>query len=325
MHFRQTPGAPPRRHEVAELLAARGWEVDQRGNEPWAQGRPDVVLVWGNAYWHPRLLGSVSALPPAARPLVVVWHMEPLPQPGGARMPWNGLTVRERAKALLRHPGATDPQTNWRRLRSLAEQGLPDVLAVASPRGQQFFAEHGITTVLAPYGWHPNHGRDLGRPRDVDVLFLGTLDAPRRRGVLRRLEREGVAVMQAGTFRGAGTWGAERAELLSRARIVLNVPRRVGEGSQLRFVLGMSHGAAVVSEPIAEPAPFVPGEHFLSVPTAQLADALRSLLADEDRRSALAATGQRFVLEEMRLENSLDAVLAAVARAQAARRERPSS
>ena len=103
------------------------------------------------------------------------------------------------------------------------------------------------------------------------------------------------------------------------------MPRRPGEGSQLRFVLGMSHGAAVVSEPITEPAPFVPGEHYLSAPTAQLADALRALLADEERRSALAAAGQRFVLEEMRLEHSLDAVLAALARAQVARRGPPPS
>lgn len=316
MHVRQTPGAPPRRLAVIDLLGERGWEVEPHGDEPWSPGGAGVVLIWCNAHWFPRLLASLVALPAGERPIIAVWHMEPLPQPEGVGVPWHGLTVRERVKALLRHPGATDPQTNWRRLRALHAHGMPDVLAVASTRGQRFMAEHGIETVVGPYLWHAHHGRELepARERDIDVLFLGTLDAARRRRVLRRLERAGVAVEHAGTFRGAGTWGAERSELLSRTRIVLNIPRRPGEGSQLRFVLGMCHGAAVVSEPIADPSPFVPGLHYVSATTDELADALGALLEDDSRRHALAAAGQRFVLDEMRFEHALDDVLAAVGR-----------
>lgn len=325
MHLRQTPGAPPRRLAAIELLGDLGWAVESRGDEPWLPGGAEVVLIWGNAYWFPRLLASLVARPAGERPVVAVWHIEPLPQPDGIGMPWNGLTPRERVKALVRHPGATDPQTNWRRLRALQAEGLPDVLAVASRRGQRFIAEHGIEAVLAPYLWHVSQGRELEPPRerDIDVLFLGTLDAARRRGVLRRLRREGVAVEHAGTFRGPGIWGTERSELLSRARIVLNISRRPGEGSQLRFVLGMSHGAAVVSEPITDPTPFVPGLHYVSAQTDRLAEALGGLLADEQRCRALASAGKRFVLDEMRFEHALDAVLAAVGRVQAARSAGP--
>lgn len=319
MHVRPTPGAPPRRLAVGDLLDEGGWEVERRGDEAWSPGGAGVVLIWGNANWFPRLLESLIAVPHDERPVVAVWHMEPLPQPDGIRVPCNGLTLRERAKALLRHPGATDPQTNWRRLRALQAHGLPDVLAVPSRRGQRFMSDHGIEAVLAPYGWHAHHGRELDRERDIDVLFLGTLDAARRRTVLRRLRRAGIAVEHAGTFRGAGTWGAERSELLSRSRIVLNIPRRPGESSQLRFVLGMCHGAAVVSEPITDPAPFVAGRHYLSAPTGELADALRGLLDDDQRRAALAAAGQRFVLDEMRLADALDDLLAAVGRVGARR------
>lgn len=301
------------------ILAERGWEVEPSDDRPWQRTDPDVVLVWGNANWFPRLFGSLIALPARERPVVAVFHFEPLPLPDGVGVPWNGLTMSERAKVVLHLPRATDPRTNWRRIRALKANGLPDVLAVSGRAGLRFLAQNGVEAIVAPLGWQPGIGRDLGRVRDVDVVFLGTLATARRRGVIRRLRREGVAIVHAGSYRRSGIWGVERDELLSRTRIVLNIARRPGEAAQARFVLGMSHGAAVVSEPIIDPAPFVPGEHYLSAPTKELGGAIQALLSDDERRCALAARGERFVLTELHLADSVDALIDAVACARAAR------
>src|SRR5256886_10718473 len=95
-------------HVVASSLAAAGCRVTQTGDEPLRLRADEVVWISGNANWFPVIRRQLAATPRAERPLVVIWHTEPLPPPTAAGLPWPRLHARELAKILLRHANATD-------------------------------------------------------------------------------------------------------------------------------------------------------------------------------------------------------------------------
>jgi glycosyltransferase involved in cell wall biosynthesis len=267
------------------------------------------VLVWGNAGLFPRAFERLAALPADRRPLVAVWHSEVLPFARASGVPRPRLTARELAKAVLRHRRAIDPYTNARRLVRLVRRGLIDLVVVISEDRREYLAERGVASEVVPRGYHPSFGADLGGERDVDVLFLGALDVPRRRRILRGLERAGVDVLARGDWRDPRYWGAPRAALLNRAKISLNLSRHAGQFSGDRFTLSMGNGALVVSEPAHRPAPFRPGEHYVEAPTGDLAATIARLLADDEERRRIAAAGRELVTQELTMTRSAAAVL----------------
>ncbi len=163
--------------------------------------------------------------------------------------------------------------------------GLLDLVMVGGRASRDFLRDRSIPAEWVPLGYHTGYGRELGVARDIDVMFLGATDVPGRRRALRRLRREGVAVSVAGSWRDPRYWGEHRTQLLNRVRILLNLPRRPGEMSGQRLLLGMANGALVISEPIYDSAPFTPGEHYVSVPLDEMPAAIGSYLADGKRVS----------------------------------------
>src|SRR5206468_6596047 len=133
--------------------------------------------------------------------------------------------------------------SNARHLRRLAPEGIIDVLGVATRSYQDFLAEQGIASELAPVGYHPVHGDRLELERDIDVLFLGDLRVRRRRQILHRLRRDGLDVHAVGNYSDPRYWGESRTKLLNRARILLNLPRHPGLLADMRLILGMATGA----------------------------------------------------------------------------------
>ena len=121
-----------------------------------------------------------------------------------------------------------------------------------------------------PLGYHPSHGRLLDRERDVDVIFLGDFRLPRRRRILRLLEREGVDVLTLGDYSNPELWGEGRVELMNRVKVALNIPRLEGHLPDVRLVVAMANGALVVSEPLYLPEPYVPGVHYVEAPVDRL-------------------------------------------------------
>jgi len=141
-----------RLHGIASYLAAAGCRVTQAGDGPLRLRADEAVWIYGNANWFPVLRRQLVATPRAERPLVVIWHTEPLPPPKAAGLPWPRPHLRELGKILLRHPNATDIYTNYWRLRALGRRGLPDVLAVSTRAGCQFLAERGTVAHWVPFG-----------------------------------------------------------------------------------------------------------------------------------------------------------------------------
>ena len=81
----------------------------------------------------------------------------------------------------------------------------------------------------------------------------------------------------------------------------------------------MATRCCVLSEPIYDPRPFVPGLHYAEAPIEALAEAAAALLADDARRTAIADAGHAFALEEHTLDRTA-AILSEVAVRAAARR-----
>ena len=270
--------------------------------------------MWGAPWWYPQATRSLLAMSPSERPRVLLWHTEPLPLPQAAGFPRERRSLREVAKIALRDDRVSDARSNLSRLVVLARAGFPDVVAVPYAAQAETLAEHGLHADVVPIGSGPRHCVDLGLERDIDVLFLGALEVPRRRRVVRRLRRAGLDVLAVGGWTKPEFWGHERTKLLNRTRILLNVGRFPGQMSGHRLVLGMGAGALVVSEPIHRPEPFVAGEHFVSAPLEEIPAVARSLLSDEEAREAITRRARTFVRDELTMESSFARLAELVAR-----------
>jgi hypothetical protein len=266
----------------------------------------DWLVIAGNAAWFPRLLRRLLATPRRQRPFVLLWHFEPLPPARAAGLPLPWLNLREVAKIVLRDARATDVYTNYLTIRRLHRAGIPDVLVLSSRGRQDFLAERGIPGHFAPLGCSPMMGRDLGIPRDIDVLFLGILNVPRRNRLLQSLRKQHIDLTAAGSWSDPALWGEDRTRLLNRTKILINFARTPGEFSGYRLSLGMANKALVVSEPIYRPEPFVPGTHFVMVHPDEMAASIRHYLDADDERQSITATAARFVHEEATLQSSID-------------------
>jgi hypothetical protein len=301
---------------VTRELRALGFEVEQLGDSPIAWMPEHLVWIWGNAAWFPNVLASIEALPPERRPATVVWHIEPLPTPrdsGFGVRGWPRPTAREVAKIALRDKRRSDVYTNWWTLRRLARAGIPDVLAVSSGERNEFLAEHGIPSIRVPYGSEPSDGKDLGIERDVDVLLLGVLHLRSRKRALERLRREGIDIVARGSYTDKALWGDARTELVNRAKIMLSVGRFPGTLGAKRFFISMACNSLVLSDPLYDPQPFVPGEHFVMAPFEEFGATIRHYLEHEEERRRIAANGHRLVTTELTFTKSFGRLFTTVA------------
>ena len=273
----------------------------------------DLLWIQGNAAWYPRVVARLLA-GRRPRPPVVVWHTEPLPAPARHGFPRSRLSLREMAKIALRDRRATDVYTNAARLERLAAARLPDVLVTSARIRQEYLAARGIASHFVPLGYHADfHGADLGLERDIDVLFLGTMQVPRRRRLVAELRAAGVHVRSEGSWHDLGAWGEERTRLLNRAKILLNLLRHPGDFPGLRLILGMANGAMVLSEPMAEADPYVAGRHYVEAPVAEMPSTIRRYLSLPEERGRIAAEGRHLVTEELTMRRSVERILALVA------------
>ena len=311
---RELAVAAGRQSMPAEQLVRLGFDVEQRDDDSLEDLSPaHVVWIWGCANWFPRAMRSLLRRPLERRPATVLWHAEPFPLPRASGQRWPRPTARELAKIAVRDRRASDVYSNYFNLRRLRAGGLPDVLAVTSSERAAFLAERGIEAFVAPYGYRTTDGRDLGLERDIDVLLLGALNLSHRRRVVRLLREAGLPLLTAGDYGNPALWGEARTHLVNRVKVMLSVGRFPGTLTGARFLIGMACGALVVSEPPYDPAPYVPGEHFLQAPVEELPHAIERALADAAERERIARQGHAFVTQELTMERSFSALLEVVA------------
>ena len=141
----------------------------------------------------------------------------------------------------------------------------------------RFLNELGINARHLPIGYHQSLEQvPRGRPKDIDVLFFGSI-GERRQKVLNVLSQEKKIRLQA-LF---GVYGRERDEYIARSKIVLNVhfyPTKIFEAVRISYLL--NNRCFVVSEE-SDINPYQ-GVRIPMFPYEQLADACRSFLDREN-------------------------------------------
>ena len=258
-------------------------------------------VLWVGEAFLPRDAPRVGPLSQIARSRAMEYLKYPL-RPF-KDLPLPGPLARARASATIERQRS-------RNLRQISRlDRAVDRVVVTSRDRRAVLLDRGLTADVVPFGYAAAVAGPLtpGRgDRDLTFVLLGNLH-PRLAG-----RRAAVARWQAGEPRPHtidGVWGAERNDLLRRSRIVLNVSRVAGEFVGIRLVLALAAGAVVVSEPMADPFPFVAGVHFVEAPLDGLLEAARELEADEGRRRRMAEAGQALLATELSMARCLGRAL----------------
>ena len=300
--------------------------IRQHWAQPWDEP-VDLVLGYGPFTIHAGLLHTVRKLgqfPPGRRPAFVWWLTENTPDP---RLPaWlvrAGSSLRLAADVWL-FPGPSWLPDRVKRtllrghrlrilgqLRRALRDGVLDLLVATCTSRATYYARNGFNTVVAPLGYHPVYGCDLQLVRDVPVAFLGNMDAPRRHKLLhpliQALETRGVPVKMETSL-----YDEDRTRFLNRTRILLNVLRAPQDFVGQRFMLGAANKALVVSEPVLDADPFVPGKHLVVTPLERMAEMVLYYLDHEAERRSIVEEAHQFVRNELTISRMVGRILEGV-------------
>jgi hypothetical protein len=315
---------------IAELghaaeVAARELGIDARQVDTGAdEAEVDTMLAIGSVRLYPNLI----ARPHVARR--VLWHIEPLPR----SEPESGSPLHRwlpTGKLLDVSRSALPPfgrSATWRRWREEAANVREPVTNLALMRRHRPALDRividtlaraegalsaGLDVAIVPFGYHAAYAGTLTAPasdRDIPVLSLASVDpVARRQRVLPEIEatlgRSGAAVAHVERH----TYGAARTDVLRRSKVVLDVHRVPGSHPLYRFILAAAAGAALVSEPLDQPQPLVPGVHYMEAATSRLGEATLELLADEPRRRRIVDAAQALLTGELDLRRTLPIAL----------------
>lgn len=182
-----------------------------------------------------------------------------------------------------------------------------------SPLGVAEFHRRGVAAEYVPLGYAPSaEGPSGDSGRDIDIVFLGH-DSPRRaRFFARYAERLAryrchLLLNDPNEPRRADTpgfaSGQARGRLLCRSRVLLNIhaaDRPYFEWQ--RALYAMANGCLVVSETSLGAEPLGDGRHLVFAPLEHLMDRCEEYLADEHRRTRMAAEAYRFLREQFPVE-----------------------
>ncbi len=297
-----------------------------------ADGLESLLLI-GRPGRYQALLGAREG----GGPRRIVWTGEPLPAvradgPAGpsaaARSPAApaGRGVRPLGAVLRRArlPGPLDRrrvavtterllQANLGELSMAASAGAR--LVVTSRDRAAALATESIDAAVVPFGYHERHAGPLtaagSGPRDLRMLMLGSRASHTRRA--RRVDE--LVRSEAGRDLTIveGVWGSERAALLRRARVVVDIHRIPGNFVGLRLLLTLAAGAVLVTEPMTDPWPFIPDVHYVEAQASDILGVACAVAEDGVRRVRLVEAGQALLRDSLTMQASLGRVLAAAA------------
>jgi len=296
----------------------------------------------------------------AARPVVILWQMDPLLPEGmppqaeaiglkaarwkdrfrlyqstTAMSRWEKLRTavrlrewackqfsapgyRKAARLIQRSGVAGDfdwPQVrgamgSWARIRDAHREGWVDHFVVSTDQRRRFLASRSIPSSFVPVGAYAELGRDLGRPRDIPVGFLGNIKYGRRAVLLeqlgRRLEEKGVSMARV----LGNCHGEQRCEWLNRTRILVNLNNIAWNPAWIRFLLAARCGTLVVSEPMDDEHPMRPGVHYVAATPDQMPEVILQLLEDTATVSRITRAAAELCRTELTLLRALEKVRA---------------
>jgi hypothetical protein len=185
-----------------------------------------------------------------------------------------------------------------------------DYVFVSTPPKGGVLKSIGIQTHYMPIGYHKSWGHRLVTERDIDVLFIGRVKKTPREYLIRSLRGElaskGIKLVI--IDKNNACYGEQRAKLLNRARIVLDVVKIPWELPVMRLLMCIGCGALVVSNWTGDATPFRK-EHFVQVKTDALVNAIFYFLRHEDERKKIVNAAYEFVTQELNLTRTVSRIL----------------
>jgi hypothetical protein len=296
----------------------------------------DLLLIFGPFAPIAPLLAQLAAQPHDRRPMLIWWLTEQLWHP--ALPHWVARTAAELRSGLERialGDGSTGNSERWQQLSRrglrfryygdllwLRRHGLLSILAVPSQWLGQFLRERGFDVTNVMIGGHPSFAARPAPRRDIPVLWLGTYGSRRRRRNLERiaeqLARRGVEVMRVDGVQHPCAYGAERAALLGRSVIVLNLTRVPRDCNLLRFALAAPNRALMISEPMLNHYPVHADVHYVEAPLQAMPDVVCRYLEDHAARERITEAAYRLVTTELTLARGVETIMRQAAQIRAA-------
>jgi len=293
---------------------------------------PDVqaVFVYGPFGSLVPLASQLRDMPPARRPLFILWITEQFPSP---RLPeWLRYGIGVARSRLERLAHRQTPSGEWRiapplrwltrrlhRFRYygdlywLREEGLLSLLVTGSQVTAQFLRARGFQPLVTVMGSAPEWSADLHLERDIPVLWLGKPGSRRRKKLIQRLRAElrqrGVEMLVVDGVEHPYVFGEARTRLLNRTRIVLNILREPWDNNAMRFYLAAPNRALIVSEPTLPHTPYTPGVHLVEAPLSRLADTICHYLAHPAEAEPIVERAYRLATEELTIQHAARNVL----------------
>lgn len=291
----------------------------------------DVVLLLGQPSGCRRTIRQIERTHPQHRPRVGAWLFEPLPPP---QMTLPLMRIATSLSAL--RTGRTWARPFMRVLSFPLDFGLAlhlragvgahslrflidsgafvlrgrdfgwlDAIFVSTEQKRLQLAAWAIPSQFLPIGQQPIFGQDHGRPRDIDVLFVGSVKNRRRKTALAQLTGQlralGLTVHQP----TSPLWGPARTDMVNRAKIVLHMHQYVWDTPWMRWYLATANGAVVASEPLSVPHPLRPGIDYLEA-TPQFARDIAYLAQNETARAAMLAACRTTIETHLLQTHSID-------------------
>lgn len=315
-----------------EGLEARGHQCQIFGREELPEQlelirtQIDLVLGYGPHTRSMFPLKSLLALPHAERPQVVWWLSENLPVMSRGVLFVNCLaSLRLQLDRLIPQHRRETPRVNWKtswlckgqkyriigEFRELLRMNVIDLIVCNGESRQKQLEHLGIPSRTLYMGYTPTYGQDLSLPRDIDVLFLGKIDSAKRKRTLYELNKQlfqrGIDIeVVDGVHRFVS--GDELTELLNRTKILVNLNRSKEFLILHRQFLAAANGTLLITHPLVDYGPFIPGKHLVVVELADMAQTIEQYLRDDTLRRTIADAAHSLAIENITLDKSLAAL-----------------
>jgi len=294
----------------------------------------DIVLTFGPYGDYLHTIQHISSKPYDISPIFAHWNTEGMPDP---RLPWSVVNAGGAWRSWIgrfgqRHNGfigslARKVTAPWEnrilRFRYVGDyhyafqNDLLHVFSDSSAIYADWHRQHGLPTVVAPWGSTRRWYADLDLERDIDVLWIGQRGSKRRSRLLdsvrQELRQKGVDVHVIDNEENPFVYGKERTRIFNRAKITLNLTRTWFDDNFSRFAMALPNRSLIVSEPMLPHCPqYEEGVHFISAPIQELPEVILYYLNNEAERLHIVENAYRLSTKKLTLRNSIAAIMDAV-------------
>lgn len=319
---------------ISDELSGLGYCPEVVQHDATVSKGTDVVFTFGPYGNYLRTVLHLSNGSPRSTPLFVHWNTEGIPD---LRLPWSLVRTLASARSwvgrqressnrlvsILTDKFAASWEDRILRFRYIGDyhyaygHDLLHVFSDSSAIYARIHQEHGLPTVVAPWGSTKRWYADLGLERDIDVLWIGQRGSKRRGQLLDRvrheLQQEDVAMHVIDNVENPFVYGKERTRILNRAKITLNLTRTWFDDNYSRFAMAAPNRSLIVSEPLLPHCPeYEPGVHYVSAPIEDLAQTIIYYLKNDEERQQIVENAYQLSTTKLTLRNSMASVMEAV-------------